>query len=1152
MTAPTDVDGEKKTAAKTTTKSRIVTAPTDVDGEKKPAAKTTTASGIADKAFVVGSTILEVKEMAETSYSTVEKVLGGPGNAVLDNMINLAEKLVDVGKVVPFIAPAFVILKIIIDIEQKAREADEKCLDLMERINFLVSHLVVLERIHNIEAMMDTLVTVLQKVQDTLKEAAALIEAYRKQSKIVRRLRMSNMQNFELMAGKITACSSDLMMSLQIQQTGDLSILKRVVPRDRVAESFIRENGGQDIINNDPELVKKFAEKVNLTMSDQVMEQMQSNMQQMITRNQSQIETIVRESSSASVADMIKAIATHQRELEAELKLTCVQCEKEYSVSSNGPESCRFHSAVGNFDRYHCCQKTSPCQKGYHQSEHHSKYPYSSFFLWSYGILAPTDTVDYWVKIKEIDLEKDDDKIGQVVRVGQLIRWRSWGELVTTPLMLVNVGHVQDDMPHYLEIFDVASLEDTRKRILRTGQTCVFKSASETEVAFSMGEWILDAETQQISGIKLTVKVASSKTPTVCIVPLDPLLLKMPDRTSVTYLSRCSGIVYKPDRPYEFPKTVQLGPTIRASRLREPRSFRTKISSPNIPLLLTPAWEMVANNQINLANNQEDRFRGTWRALNRSPLSSQKQIILLSVKFEYRLVGEPTYKPVNVFALRDEVKLPISIGPSQAVDIPWEFLVDKPEHCQGGSLLSINYAHLTIHQPLRLRVTFTDIEGEEVSLIQEYVHGVRGATLPTPEDLGFFFVDKIYECQRTSVRITKSPHPDKYVLEITAGFDPKIKITEVQLRKIVAKAEKTGITEVDMKLGVKNLGIDWTIWALVDLSCRRVYGFKVLLYHGSMTKDRVSASLGYAPCPLYGGDNLETRPIQYAEESEIVPDVSHWDDVIVIEDDNIDSEVMIPVGTSSPLPAASVTPSPAPVSVPVPEPLSWPPPMPNLTTTEPTDQEPTSPPPLVGPDGSTDIIPSAAPRMVTSTEKPVVVRVIDNRTTVRTERIEAPILSFCPPVKLPPPAPMPTFHLDPLISTTPVVPPAISTPVQAYPTPSTASPPAHSISSAIPATPIPALSMDMLLAKIASLEARLEASERHDALLSKVLELEKKLEAATTVSSPCVDPATVYTPSSAPCQTERVSVLENHIVSIDQKLDRLAGSLDKIATLLSP
>ncbi|KAF9134656.1 hypothetical protein BGW39_006245 [Mortierella sp. 14UC] len=1124
----------------------VQTTKPDIEGENKSAPKKTATSGVADKAFAAGTNILGAKEMADAGYTNVVKIVGGQDSPVLSTMINLADKLVDVGKIVPFIAPAFVILKIIIDIEQKAREVDEKCLDLMERINFLISHLVVLERIHNVEAMMDTLTAVLQKVQDTLKEAAALIEAYRKQSKIARRLRMSNMQNFEQMAVKITTCSSDLMMSLQIQQTGDLSILKRVVPRDRIAENFIRENGGQDTINNDPELVKKFAEKVNLTMSDQVMEQMQSNMQELITRNQSQIESIIHESSSMSVAHMIKAIATHQRELEAELKLTCVQCEKDYNVSTNGPESCRFHSAVGNYDRYHCCQKTSPCQKGYHQPEHHSKYPYSSFFLWSYGILAPTDTVAYWVKIKEIDLDKDDDTTGQVVRVGQLIRWRSWGELITTPLMLVNVGHVQDDMPYYLEIFDTASLEDTRKRILRTGQTCIFKNAPETETAaFSMGEWVLDEETQQIAGIKLTVRVASSRTPTVCIVPLDPLLLKMPDETSVEYLSRCGGTAYKPDRPYEFPETLQLGPVIRASRLREPRSFRTKVSSPNIPLVLTPAWEMVANNLVQLANNREDQFRGTWRALNRSPLSSQKQIILLSVKFEYRLVGEPTYKPVKSFALRNGLKLPLTIAPSEAIDIPWEFLVDKPEHCQGGSLLAINYAHLTIQQPLRLRVTFTDIEGEEASLIQEYVHNVMGASLPEPEDLGFFFVDKIHECQRTSVRISEVRQPDRYLLEISAGFLPKDRITEVDLRKIVAKAEKTGVTEVDMKLGVRNMGIDWTIWALVDLSCRRVYGFKVLLYHGTMTKDRVSMSLGYAPCPIYGGEDLETRPIQYAEESKIVPNVVHWDDVVIIEDDDVDNEVLVPIVASSPLPAESVMPNPAPLSVPIPEPISLASFMPKPTTTETIDAEPASTrAPLIGPDGSTDIIPSAAPRMVTSAETPLVVKVIDNRTTVRTERVEVPFLSLCPPVKLPPPPPMPVFHMDPLISTTPA---ALSTPVLATPILSTTSSP----SSVIPATPVPTLSMEMLLAKVAALEARLEASERHDALLTKVLELEKKLEGTTATVSSRVDPADASTLSTVPFQPERVCALENHIVSIDQKLDRLADSLDKIASLLS-
>ncbi|KAG0031691.1 hypothetical protein BGZ81_000781 [Podila clonocystis] len=47
--------------------------------------------------------------------------------------------------------------------EQKAGEVDEKCLDLMERINVLVSHLVVLERIHNVKAMTDMVITVLCK-----------------------------------------------------------------------------------------------------------------------------------------------------------------------------------------------------------------------------------------------------------------------------------------------------------------------------------------------------------------------------------------------------------------------------------------------------------------------------------------------------------------------------------------------------------------------------------------------------------------------------------------------------------------------------------------------------------------------------------------------------------------------------------------------------------------------------------------------------------------------------------------------------------------------------------------------------------------------------------------------------------------------------
>jgi hypothetical protein len=118
----------------------------------------------------------------------------------------------------------------------------------LERINFMVSNLTVLERIRAI----DPLRTVIERMNETLKRAASLIQAYRKQGKIARRLNMSNSQNFANVATDISSCSQDLMLSLQIQATGDISVLSRSVPtdpQDEAAKTFVQANGGQDIIN---------------------------------------------------------------------------------------------------------------------------------------------------------------------------------------------------------------------------------------------------------------------------------------------------------------------------------------------------------------------------------------------------------------------------------------------------------------------------------------------------------------------------------------------------------------------------------------------------------------------------------------------------------------------------------------------------------------------------------------------------------------------------------------------------------------------------------------------------------------------------------------------------------------------------------------
>ena len=138
--------------------------------------------------------------------------------------------------------------QLIIDVEQRARDTDAKCTDLLERINFMVSNITVLEKVKAIEP----LVAVISKMNDTLKRAASLIQAYRKQGAIARRLNISNSQNFVQMAESISACSQDLMLSLQIQQTGDISVLTRSVPmdsQDEEAKSFVMSHGGQSAIN---------------------------------------------------------------------------------------------------------------------------------------------------------------------------------------------------------------------------------------------------------------------------------------------------------------------------------------------------------------------------------------------------------------------------------------------------------------------------------------------------------------------------------------------------------------------------------------------------------------------------------------------------------------------------------------------------------------------------------------------------------------------------------------------------------------------------------------------------------------------------------------------------------------------------------------
>ncbi|KAF9959617.1 hypothetical protein BGZ72_009197 [Mortierella alpina] len=797
---------------------------------------------VGDAAFTAGSNIIAAQKEAKSALETTTKIIGTESdNAVLSNLIQITGKLANVGKTIPFLGPAFVVLKIIIDIEQQARDVDEKCQDLLERISFMLSHMLVLE---GVEEKIEPLMQVLQKVQDTLKEAAALIEAYRKQGKIVRRLKMSNKENFESVVARVTSCSTDLMLSLQIQQTGDLSLLKRSVPRDLEAEQFVKERGGENVVNSNPVLVEEFAKRMHLAMSDQVMEQMTSNMQEILHDNQQQIETLIRQSSTTNVADMAEAFAIQAREHEAARRVICVQCDKEYLMDANGPEAY---------------------------------------------------TVDYWLHEEASDLEQDDGT--QIVRVGRMLRWRTWEEPITKPTVVVNVGHVSENLSYFLKTFTVEELEEQRKVVVKTGDRLIFKNAqADAREAFSMAEWILDEESQQLQGIKFTIKVASSEVATVGSVPFDPKMLEMPKDRSVEYFSKVQLNIFAPDKPYEFPETVQLGPTLRVQQLREPRTFTSKASS-TIPLAVITASRMAANSHPQRSNKQEDRFVGLWRGLNTSTLASPKQVILLSAKAEYRLVGDSEYKPVGSFELRNDVKFPLAIEPSKVIDIPFEILIGKPERVLKRIIMPPwNFAHICLRRPMRIRVTFFGLDGKTCTHVQEYVQPTFYWSSPSPKDenIGYFFVDDLDLGVRYSVIISSNPSPSRkhnFVVSFR-GSESSSKLSADDLHRIVYRAERAGVTEVDLKLGEHNGAISWTVWALVDLSCRRVYGFKVMLEQGSMFTEKLSATVGYAPCPLYGGDGLETRPIQYAVESSTMPKVQirDGDEAEAVEDDAFDDD----------------------------------------------------------------------------------------------------------------------------------------------------------------------------------------------------------------------------------------------------------------------
>lgn len=817
--------------------------------------------------------------------NNVNNVVDNPiwSNPFIQDALQLLDSLADIGKTVPFVAPAFVILKLIIEVEKSAREADTKCNDLLERITFMGSHLIVLKDITILPATRQ----VVDRVNEALKEAAALITTYRKQGRISRRLALGNREKFASCAEKIKNCTDDLLTSLQIHQTSKLDILSRAIPydsEDEAARTFIETHGSFETIKASRELVAKFAEEQHLQMDDKVMEQLNTNFSESVRQSEERLENILKENVGAAVVDGLKGLAAQMSAVEAEQRLICVQCGKEYRNATNGPKSCSFHTAqYSSWNKnYPCCSGSTPCQYQPHRASHHCDYPYGSFFDYSTNILNYIDTREKWIEVEDVDSETSTKQIASVDR---LIRWVSRADYIKEPTILIRVGRVWHTHPYFFDTFTSKELEAISKVVSLTRETLIYRTSDDTN-EFSMAEWEL-SPSGIISGVRLTVKATTSLTPFVRICPIDITTgLKSGD---IVKLLDGGLQSYKPDQPYTLPKPIQIGPVLTGKPLRAPRTdFKTR-TTPDLRIILKPLSDppLVVNQ---FASYEEDFFEGGLSVFNNFAANSQIPISIASVTASFRLVGDESYSPAARFEFLDGPELPVTRDPRQTWSFKFRVSIPRSEEDRKIQMRWWNRSFVARHRPLRLKITLTDVEDQECSLVMEYVYTPFTFDSKGVYEIERFYMDDYDVMLRYNVVVER--RDDSVIRVGTLGLSADY------LKKIVYSALKTGETEVQLdNENSKEKGdgrCEWRAWALVDLSCRRVYAFKVIMTEGRLIPVKRLGSLGYVLCPEYGDVLDETRPIQLAKEIATLPELQPFPEPKILSDDKVDDFVPEP------------------------------------------------------------------------------------------------------------------------------------------------------------------------------------------------------------------------------------------------------------------
>ncbi|KAJ3019732.1 hypothetical protein HKX48_001837 [Thoreauomyces humboldtii] len=392
-----------------------------------------------------------IDQISGNKLDLVNKVTSGVKEViartpVLDHLVSIVDKLADVGKSAPFVAPLFCVLKLIIDNEKRVRETDAKCNDLVERVSFMAGHIVDLAKL----ALSDSVQGVAAKIESTLKNSLVLIKAYRQQGAIVRRLNMGNAAKFAARAKEIEVCAADMMICLQIQQTTQLTILQRAIPvddQDRAAQTFLAGTHGELVAAN-PAMLGQFAQAIGEQVSQQNLAAVGQSLGELLEGAQAETEkqlTAAVDAVRAGLRDAMVAKEQLERERFAAPKVKCVQCDslfqewEQENVKTDAEGACRYHPEEWDgWERSQpCCgEKDRPCAVAKHSAKHHCRFPYAALAGYSQRILGYSDTMDEYVTLDERSPEWYTAEHGEytmrLITIGKLLRAQTRGALLSS------------------------------------------------------------------------------------------------------------------------------------------------------------------------------------------------------------------------------------------------------------------------------------------------------------------------------------------------------------------------------------------------------------------------------------------------------------------------------------------------------------------------------------------------------------------------------------------------------------------------------------------------------------------------------------------------------------------------------------------------